>query len=118
LKPGSVAPLRNDAISWFATALGQLDGSEYDAEVLAVATLLRDLGLAKTFEGPLRFEVERANAARDFARKQGLEARRAQLIWDGVALKRSRSQSRPSRNQARQDCPTEIADAVATVVFN
>jgi hypothetical protein len=73
--------------SWlFAEALGQLDQSEYDAEVLAVAALLHDLGLAKAFAGPLRFEVEGANAAREFARKEGLDARRAQLIWDGVAL--------------------------------
>src|SRR5262249_37362463 len=73
--------------SWlFAAALGQLERSEHDAEVLAVATLLHDLGLAKAFAGPLRFEVEGANAAREFARKQGLDARRAQLIWDGVAL--------------------------------
>jgi HD domain len=73
--------------SWlFAAALGQLDQTEHDAEVLAVATVLHDLGLATAFSGPLRFEVEGANAAREFARKQGVEARRAQLIWDGVAL--------------------------------
>ena len=73
--------------SWlFATTLAQLDQSEYDAEVLAVATLLHDIGLSKAFAGPLRFEVEGANAAREFARKEGVDARRAQLIWDGVAL--------------------------------
>jgi HD domain-containing protein len=73
--------------SWlFATALAQLDQSEYDAEVLAVATLLHDIGLSTAFAGPLRFEVEGANAAREFARKEGVDARRAQLIWDGVAL--------------------------------
>ena len=73
--------------SWlFATALAQLDQSEHDAEVLAVATLLHDIGLSKAFAGPLRFEVEGANAAREFARKEGVDTRRAQLIWDGVAL--------------------------------
>jgi hypothetical protein len=73
--------------SWlFATALAQLDRSEHDAEVLAVATLLHDVGLARAFAGPLRFEVEGANAAREFARKEGVDDRRAQLIWDGVAL--------------------------------
>ena len=58
----------------------------HDAEVLAVATLLHDLGLAKAFSGPLRFEVEGANVARQFARSEGVDDRRAQLIWDGVAL--------------------------------
>ena len=74
--------------SWlFAVALAQLKKQiAHDAEVLAVTTLLHDLGLAKAFTGPLRFEVEGANAARAFARKEGVDPRRAQLIWDGVAL--------------------------------
>ena len=54
--------------------------------MLAVATLLHDLGLEKAFSRPLRFEVEGANAARAFARNAGLDARRSQLIWDTVAL--------------------------------
>jgi hypothetical protein len=73
--------------SWlFAVLLAQQQKSAYDPEVLAVATILHDLGLAKAFNGPLRFEVEGANAARVFARNAGIDDRRAQLIWDGVAL--------------------------------
>jgi hypothetical protein len=73
--------------SWlFAASLAQLKQAPHDGEVLAVATLLHDLGLAKAFNGPMRFEVEGANAARRFARREGLDDRRAQLIWDGVAL--------------------------------
>jgi hypothetical protein len=73
--------------SWlFAASLAQLKQAPHDGEVLAVATLLHDLGLAKAFYGALRFEVEGANAAREFARREGLDDRRAQLIWDGVAL--------------------------------
>ena len=73
--------------SWlFATLLGQREGLAYDAEVLAVITLLHDLGLADAFSGPLRFEVEGANAARDFAHGAGMDAHRCQLVWDGVAL--------------------------------
>lgn len=73
--------------SWlFATLIGKRDGLEYDAEVLAVITLLHDLGLSDAFQGPLRFEVEGANAARDFAHGAGLDPRRCQLVWDGVAL--------------------------------
>jgi hypothetical protein len=73
--------------SWlFAVTLAQLKQSAHDGEVLAVATLLHDLGLSKAFYGPLRFEVEGANAAREFARNAGIDDRRAQLIWDGVAL--------------------------------
>jgi len=73
--------------SWlFAVRLAQLKEVAHDGDVLAVATLLHDLGLEKAFSGPLRFEVEGANAARKFARDEGLDERRAQLIWDGVAL--------------------------------
>jgi hypothetical protein len=73
--------------SWlFAAALAEIDKTPHDAEVLAVAALLHDLGLAKAFQGPLRFEVEGANAARDFALDFGLDDDRAQLVWDGVAL--------------------------------
>ena len=73
--------------SWlFAVTLAQLKQSAHDEEVLAVAILLHDLGLSKAFNGPLRFEVEGANAARAFARNAAIDDRRAQLIWDGVAL--------------------------------
>ena len=73
--------------SWlFAETLAQQNRVEHDAEVLALATLLHDLGLSPEFDGPLRFEVETANAARSFAQRAGLDARRAQLVWDGAAL--------------------------------
>jgi hypothetical protein len=73
--------------SWlFAVILAELNHSAHDPEVLAVTTILHDVGLAKAFAGPLRFEVEGANAVRAFARNEGIDARRAQLIWDGVAL--------------------------------
>jgi hypothetical protein len=73
--------------SWlFAVALAHLNQTAHDGEVLAVTIILHDLGLADNFKGPLRFEVEGANAARKFARDAGLDDRRAQLIWDGVAL--------------------------------
>jgi len=73
--------------SWlFAALFAQRKQAVHDAEVLAVTTILHDIGLAESFDGPLRFEVEGANAARAFARDEGMDDRRAQLIWDGVAL--------------------------------
>jgi hypothetical protein len=73
--------------SWlFAVSIAQQRKVAHDAEVLAVATLLHDVGLAQDSSGPLRFEVESANAARRFAQGEGVDERRAQLIWDGVAL--------------------------------
>ena len=80
--------LFNHAVrSWlFAARLGQLQGISHDPEVVAVGTLLHDLGLTESFTGPKRFEIEGADAARAFAREEGFDDRRVQLIWDTVAL--------------------------------
>ena len=80
--------LFNHAVrSWlFAVRLGQLQGVPHDAEVVALGTLLHDIGLTNDVTGPRRFEIEGADAARAFARGQGLDDRRAQLIWHTVAL--------------------------------
>jgi hypothetical protein len=80
--------LFNHAVrSWlFAVRLGQLQGTTYDAEVVAIGTLLHDLGLTSRFAGPRRFEIEGADAARMFAERHGLAEDRARLIWDSVAL--------------------------------
>ena len=80
--------LFNHAVrSWlFAVRLGQLQGIEHDAEIVAVGTLLHDLGLTPGFAGPRRFEVEGADAARTFARAQGFDEHRACLVWDSVAI--------------------------------
>jgi hypothetical protein len=73
--------------SWlFATLLAEQKGQAYDAEVLAVSALLHDIALSTPSGGPLRFEVEGANTAREFARDRGVDARRTQLIWDSIAL--------------------------------
>lgn len=80
--------LYNHAVrSWlFAVRLGQLQQIALDPEVVAVGSLLHDLGLTGFATGPRRFEIEGADVARSFARDQGLDARRAQLVWDSVAL--------------------------------
>jgi hypothetical protein len=73
--------------SWlFAESLAQAKYLAHDAEVLAVATLLHDIGLSAAFTGPLRFEIEGANAARKFGKGAGLDDQRCQLVWDTVAL--------------------------------
>lgn len=73
--------------SWlFAARIGQIQNIQHDAEVVAVATLLHDVTLNEDFAGPRRFEVEGADLARTFVREGGFDERRAQLIWDSVAL--------------------------------
>ena len=80
--------LFNHAIrSWlFAARIGQLKGIDCDPEVVAVGTILHDIGLAANVSGSNRFEVNGAAAAVSFVQKRGVSNRRAQLIWDLVAL--------------------------------
>jgi HD superfamily phosphodiesterase len=62
--------------SWlFAVTLARRNRTAHDEEVLAVATILHDLGLAAAFNGPLRFVVAGANAARAFAQNLGVDDR-------------------------------------------
>src|SRR6266852_3819631 len=73
--------------SWlFAEAIGRMKGLDYDREVVAIGTILHDVGLTAGVSGPNRFEVNGADAARSFIKGKGLSDRRAQLIWDLVAL--------------------------------
>lgn len=73
--------------SWiFAAKVGALGGREFDADVVGVSTLLHDIGLTPHGDGPHRFEVNGAEVARAFVRDLGFDDRRAQLVWDSVAL--------------------------------
>src|SRR5262249_19779159 len=73
--------------SWlFAEAIGRIKGIDYDREVVAIGTVLHDIGLTASVSGPNRFEVNGADAALSFIKDKGLSDRRAQLIWDLVAL--------------------------------
>jgi hypothetical protein len=60
--------LFNHAVrSWlFAVRLGQLQGVPHDPEVVAVGTLLHDLGLTNCCTGPKRFEIEGRPSSVDF----------------------------------------------------
>ena len=73
--------------SWlFATRIGQMKRMDIDAEAVAVGTILHDIGLTAGVPGPNRFEVNGAAAAVAFVKDRGFSNRRAQLIWDLVAL--------------------------------
>lgn len=73
--------------SWlFAVRFAQIRAIPHDAEVMSIGTLLHDITLNETYNGPRRFEVEAADLVRSFAAQAGLQDRRLQLIWDCVAL--------------------------------
>lgn len=59
----------------------------YDSELLYVSSLFHDLGLTQQYSSAdLRFEVDGANAARDFLKGHGLPEKSLQLVWDTIAL--------------------------------
>jgi hypothetical protein len=73
--------------SWlFAELIASAKGIDYDHEVVAIGTILHDIGLTTGVSGPNRFEVNGADAAVSFSESRGLSGRRAQLVWDLVAL--------------------------------
>jgi hypothetical protein len=73
--------------SWlFAELSGRAKGIDYDREVVAIGTILHDIGLTADVTGPNRFEVNGADAVRSFIAGRNLSDRRTQLIWDLVAL--------------------------------
>jgi hypothetical protein len=80
--------LFNHAVrSWlFAAKVGHVKGVDYDSEVVAVGTILHDIGLTAGVSGSNRFEVNGAAAAMSFITERGLSNRRAQLVWDLIAL--------------------------------
>lgn len=71
----------------FGALQGQQAGLKFDAELLYISALFHDLGLTKKFSSPdKRFEVDGANAARDFLRSHGVAQDSIRLVWDAIAL--------------------------------
>src|ERR1700674_1269209 len=68
--------------SWlFAVLLSEETKSALDPEVLAVSTILHDLGMTDRYTGAERFEVDSSNAARSFLKERGIRAQPTQLAW-------------------------------------
>src|ERR1700712_4937568 len=71
----------------FSCLNGKRKKTAYDSELLYVSSVFHDLGLTSHYSSPdLRFEVDGANAARDFLKSHGLPKESLQLVWDTVAL--------------------------------
>jgi len=86
----SVSPpyLFNHAIRTFlfASLIGRALGQKFDEEVLYLACILHDLGLTRRFEGDLPFEIQGAEAARQFLQEQAYAQERSAIVWDGIAM--------------------------------
>ncbi|MFJ7797639.1 HD domain-containing protein [Pseudomonas sp. NPDC096950] len=67
--------------------IGRQRGLVFDPELLYVASMFHDIGLTSAYgQSQLRFEVDGANAARDFLRSHGIGERDIEKVWNAVAL--------------------------------
>jgi len=71
----------------FGALQGQLRGLEPDLELLYVGAMFHDIGLTARYRtSNLRFEVDGANAARDFLLERGITEAAARTAWLSIAL--------------------------------
>lgn len=71
----------------FAAEQGRRRKLRFDAELLYVAAAFHDLGLTKKFSSTNeRFEVDGANAARQFLSAHDVPEEQIQAVWEAIAL--------------------------------
>jgi hypothetical protein len=71
----------------FGALTGQRKGLRFNPELLYVGAMFHDIGLTERYrQSQNRFEVDGANAARDFLRSYGIPETDVELIWDAIAL--------------------------------
>jgi hypothetical protein len=74
-------------VFFWANELGRQKGEKFDVELLFVCAAFHDLGLLKKFSSTAdRFEVDSANAARQFLEHHGIPETRIQTAWDAISL--------------------------------
>jgi HD superfamily phosphodiesterase len=71
----------------FGSINGQGQDLKYDPELLYVGAMFHDLGLTAGYHDSMqRFEIDGADAAKDFLRQHGVGDTDAELVWTAIAL--------------------------------
>jgi hypothetical protein len=71
----------------FGALTGVRKKLKFDAELLFAGAMFHDMGLQAPFASETeRFEVDGANAARDFLQGRGISERDIDDVWDAIAL--------------------------------
>jgi len=74
-------------VYYWAALAGKRKGLVFDPELLYVAAMFHDFGLTSAYgNSHLRYEVDGANAARDFLRSRGASEADSQMVWLAIAL--------------------------------
>jgi HD domain len=74
-------------VYYFGALAGKRRGLRFDPELLYVGAMFHDMGLtARHGSANERFEVDGANAARDFLRRHGIAQQDIDVVWTAIAL--------------------------------
>jgi hypothetical protein len=74
-------------VYYFGALAGRHRGIQFDRELLYTGAMFHDMGLTPQYSSPdERFEVDGANAARDFLRSHGIAQSDIDTVWAAIAL--------------------------------
>ena len=86
----TVTPLlfhHSSRVYYFGALAGKHRGLKFDPELLYAGAMFHDMGLTSRHSSPNeRFEVDGANAARDFLRAHGISEPEIDTVWTAIAL--------------------------------
>jgi hypothetical protein len=74
-------------VYYWGSLTGKRGGLRYDPELLYAGAMFHDMGLTPAHASAHeRFEVDGANAARDFLASHGIAERDIEMVWTAIAL--------------------------------
>src|SRR6202048_4429487 len=74
-------------VFFWSNEMGRQTGQKFDVELVFICAAFHDLGLLKKFSSDTdRFEVDSANAVRQFLEHHGVPNVRIQTAWDAISL--------------------------------
>jgi HD superfamily phosphodiesterase len=74
-------------VYYFGALAGKHRGLRFDPELLYAGAMFHDMGLTPEYSSPNeRFEVDGANAAREFLRRHGINQNDIDTVWTAIAL--------------------------------
>jgi hypothetical protein len=74
-------------VFYWGALTGARRGLTFDPELLYAGAMFHDMGLTSRHSSPNeRFEVDGANAARDFLLSRGISQRDVDIVWTAIAL--------------------------------
>ena len=73
-------------VYYFAALAGKRKDLHFDAELLYASAMFHDVGLMPSHSTANRFEVDSANAAKNFLKQHGVDPQDVDKVWTAIAL--------------------------------